>query len=593
MSKTSKKDIGVILHRDRASFRVWAPFATAVDVTGAFNNWGRTPMVSEEDGYWAVDIKNVEAGQEYKYVIHTPNGELFKNDPRALHVTITAGNSVVVDTQFEWSDDNYTSPPLNQQVMYEMHIGTFYREDPSATGTFQDAMKKLDYLADLGINMIELMPINSMSNDRGWGYTTDYPYAVESLYGGRRAFMEFVNAAHQKGIGVILDIVYNHFGPDGGLDMWQFDGWSQDGKGGIYFYNDWRAHTPWGDTRPDYGREEVRQYILDNARMWLRDCHVDGLRVDSTGFIRTVNGHNNDPGDDISEGWWLLQQLTNMTRKVKPSATMVAEDLGCNEYLTKPASETGAGFSAQWEVGMPFVLRGALDPIDDAYRHLGDLSHMLEHRYNGDAFRRVIYSDSHDSAANGGARLSEEISPHNPGSLYSQRRSLLGTSVILTAPGLPMLFQGQEFLEGGSFNDWQALEWERAEKFPGMVLAAKHLIALRRNLYGNSRGLSGQSFTILHLNEEDKVMAYHRWDQGGPGDDVIVVLNLANRVQKDYYIPFPRTGLWRVRFNGDWKGYSAEFKDTKFSEVAVQGESAPITIAPYSALILSQEPNAA
>lgn len=585
----SKKDVGVTLHSDHATFRVWAPFAKAVDVTGAFNNWGRNSMLSEGDGYWVADIKGVEAGQEYKFVIHTENGELFRNDPRALYVTTNKGNSVVVAEDFDWSDDSFVMTPQHQQVIYEVHVGTFNRSDPAATGTFEDVAAKLDYLADLGVTAIQLMPIASMSGDRGWGYAPDYIYAIESLYGSRQSFKAFVNAAHQKGIAVLLDVVYNHLGP-GDNDLWQFDGWSQDGKGGIYFYNDWRAQTPWGENRLDYGRPEVRQFILDNVKTWLHDCHIDGLRLDSTGFMRNVYGHNDDPANDLADAWSLFQEANRLARKVRPWALMVAEDLGGNEYITKPSGVGGASFNAQWEVGFPRALRQALDPADDAYRNLGELAAALERRYNGDAFQRIIYSDSHDSAANGGARLSEEITPGDPDSVYSQRRSLIAAALVLTAPGVPMLFQGQEFLEGGSFNEWRALDWERAEKLAGIVEAHKHLIALRRNRYNNTRGLQGHSFTVLHLNEENKVMAYHRWDQGGPGDDVVVVLNLANRDQKDYLINFPRPGVWRVRFNSGWKGYSPNFRDVEVpSEVTVNDGLTTITLPPYSALVLSQD----
>ena len=588
MSKAFKKDVGAILRKDHATFRVWAPFAKAVDVTGVFNGWSHSSMLSEGDGYWVADINGVEAGQDYKFVIHTEYGELYKNDPRALHVTTNKGNSVVVDPSFEWHDDSFALTPLNQQVIYEIHVGTFYRPDLAVGGTFDDIAAKLDYLVDLGVTTIELMPITSMEQDHGWGYKPDFIYAIETLYGSRQSFKQLIDAAHQRGIGVILDVVYNHIGPADN-ELWQFDGWSIDGKGGIYFYNDWRSSTPWGDTRPDFGRAEVRQYILDNVKMWLQDCHVDGLRLDSTGFMRNVYGNNNDPSHDIAEAWWLFQDINARARKIRPFALMIAEDFGGNDYISKSHGEGGAGFNAQWEVGFPYAMRQALDAADDAYRNLGNMAGILEHRYNGDAFQRVIYSDSHDSAANGGARLSEEISPGNPTSLYSKRRSLLASAIILTAPGVPMLFQGQEFLEGGSFNDWQALDWEQAEKLSGIVTANKHLIALRRNLYGNTRGLSGQSFTILHLNEENKVIAYHRWDQGGSGDDVIIVLNLANKIQKDYFINFPRKGVWRVRFNSDWKGYSPDFKDTKITEVNVENDGATITIAPYSVLILSQD----
>ncbi len=125
------------------------------------------------------------------------------------------------------------------------------------------------------------------AGDRSWGYNPAHPFAIESTYGGPAGFQRFVKAAHQKGIAVLVDVVYNHFGPSD-LSLWQFDGWSENGMGGIYFYQDWRANTPWGDTRPDYGRREVRQYIRDNALMWLEDYRCDGLRFDATAYIRNV-----------------------------------------------------------------------------------------------------------------------------------------------------------------------------------------------------------------------------------------------------------------------------------------------------------------
>lgn len=585
-----KKDVGAILHhKGNATFRVWAPFANSVAVTGTFNDWVLTPMKDEGDGYWSVEIKKAEAGQEYKFVITNGKQELYKNDPRSLQVTTTAGNSVLVDTGFDWGDDTFTPPPFNKQVIYELHIGTFNRPDPSMVGTFDTAAEKLDHLAALGVNMIELMPISSMSMDRGWGYAMEYLFAVESLYGGRKEFLEFVRAAHQRGIGIILDVAYNHLGPDPKMDIWQFDGWHQNDLGGIYFYNDERAETPWGATRPDYGRPEVRQYILDNVRMWLHDCRVDGLRLDSTIYLRNIRGHNDDPEYDIGDGWTLMQEIAAVSKKIKPSALLIGEDSGCNDYITKPKNENGAALDAQWEIGFPHVLRTALKAVNDADRNLTAVCSMLTKRYNNDAFQRIIYSDSHDSAANGGARLTQEISPQNPTSVFARRRSLVASAITLTSPGIPMLFYGQEFLEEGSFNDWRGLDWEKAEKFEGMVLAHAHMIALRKNQYGTTRGLTGQSFSIIHLNEESKLLAYHRWDNGGAGDDVVVIINFANRLQKDYSINFPHKGTWVVRFNSDWKGYSPDFRNTTTSTVAVDDDSGQFTIGPYSVLILSQD----
>ncbi len=291
--------------------------------------------------------------------------------------------------------------------------------------------------------------------------------------------MQFVRAAHERGIGVVLDVVYNHFGPDSSMDLWQFDGWQQDGNGGIYFYNDWRAETPWGSTRPDFGRPEVQQYILDNVRLWMYDCRLDGLRVDSTIFIRNVQGHNNDPAIDLPEGWHILQQINSIAKKINPLALTVAEDVADNEYIVKPIKDGGAGFSAQWELGFPHALREALRTSDPFNVHIAEVYGERTRRYNSDVFSRVVFSDSHDSAANGSSRLNETVSPGRADSLFARKQSLISASLVLTAPCIPMLLQGQEFMQGGSFNDWEGLDWHLSDRYSGIVEAYRHLIALR------------------------------------------------------------------------------------------------------------------
>jgi 1,4-alpha-glucan branching enzyme len=427
-----------------------------------------------------------------------------------------------------------------------------------------------------------------MLMDRGWGYAIDYIFAVESLYGGRYGFLQFVKAAHKRGIGVILDVVYNHFGPDNSLDLWQFDGWHQDGKGGIYFYNDWRAETPWGNTRPDFGRPEVQQYILDNVKMWLHDCHVDGLRVDSTIFIRNAKGYNNDPSTDLPEGWHLLQRINGLAKKINPASVTMAEDVADNEYIVKPVSEGGAGFTSQWELNFPHSLRETLHTSDPAQINLSALTGVLGRRYNNYAFSRVIYSDSHDSAANGSARLCEAIAPGKADGLFARQQALLAASLLLTAPGIPMLFQGQEFMEDGSFNDWEALDWGKAKRHAGITDAYRHLIALRKNINGVSAGLMGEGFNLMHLDDNNKVLAFHRWKQGGPKDDVVVIVNFGNQLHLSYNIGFPRTGTWKVRFNSTWKGYSTDFKEIKVAEIHVEEGTGILTLPPSSALLLSQ-----
>lgn len=589
MGSKTKKNVGAIVRRSGVSFRVWAPFAEDVAITGSFNNWSELPLENEGDGYWSVFVREAEAGQEYKYVI-TRNGEhLFRNDPRALHFTTSAGTSVIAHSTFDWEQDSFQPPPPEEMVIYELHVGTFNRPDAASNGTFYDLMAKLDYLADLGVNMIELMPVSSMMMDRGWGYAIDYIFAVETLYGGRHAFLEFVKAAHARGIGVILDVVYNHFGPDTHLDLWDFDGWHEEGYGGIYFYNDWRAETPWGNTRPDFGRQEVRQYISDNITMWIHDCRVDGLRVDSTIFIRNVKGSNNDPDHDLAEGWLLLQHINNITRKINPGVITIAEDVADNEYITKSVKDGGAGFGTQWELGFPMALRQALSTNDADHINFSWLIAELGRRYNDNPFQRVIYGDSHDSAANGASRLVETIAPGKSDGLFARQQALLAATIVLTAPGIPMLFQGEEFVQGGSFNDWQGMDWSLAKRFAGIGLAHKHLIALRRNLWGNTRGLSGPNVNLIHLDDINKVIVYHRWREGGPNDDVIVVANFSNRGFKEYAAGFPRNGLWKVRFNSSWSGYDHDFRNISVDDVNVENGGGSFTLPPSSTLIFSQD----
>ena len=234
--------MGAIPFDGGVAFRVWAPHADRVFVTGEFNAWSKTanPLAHDGEGYWSAEVPGAKAGQEYKFVIHNGDQEISRNDPYARELTQSNGNSIVLDPAFDWGDDHFDMPAWNMMVIYEMHIGTFNRTNNDATGTFGSAVEKLPYLKDLGINAIEIMPPMEFPGSHSWGYNPDHPFALEHDYGGALEFRQLVKAAHQAGIAVILDVVYNHFGP-GDLDLWQFDGWSENGKGGIYFYNDWRS----------------------------------------------------------------------------------------------------------------------------------------------------------------------------------------------------------------------------------------------------------------------------------------------------------------------------------------------------------------
>jgi 1,4-alpha-glucan branching enzyme len=243
--------MGSLVQQKGVSFRVWAPNAQFVSVIGTFNNWEKqaNPMANEGNGYWYQDVANAKVGDEYRYFLKNNEFEVTRIDPYARQVTNSVGNTVVYDRAFDWEGDRFQLAPVNEMVIYELHVGTFGEGKGNRVRTFQAAIEKLDYLQRLGVNAIEVMPVSEFAGERSWGYNPAHLFAVESNYGGPQALKELVKAAHKRGIGVLMDVVYNHFGPSD-LDLWQFDGWQENGKGGIYFYNDWRAATPWGETRP-------------------------------------------------------------------------------------------------------------------------------------------------------------------------------------------------------------------------------------------------------------------------------------------------------------------------------------------------------
>jgi 1,4-alpha-glucan branching enzyme len=588
MTYQVKKGLGVTRHDNETTFRVWAPFAKGVAVRGSIVAEA-TPLNKEDDGYWSISLKDVEPGQSYKYRIETAEGVIVeRNDPRARQLTSSeGGESVVVDEDFDWQDVTFEPISADKQIIYELHVGTFNRPDASTVGTFSTAIDKLDYLKDLGVNMVELMPITSMAFSYGWGYAPNHLYSVEANYGGRHGLLEFVREAHRRGIGVILDVVYNHFFTD--TDLWQFDGWSENEHGGIYFYNDPRGETPWG-ARPDFGRPEVRQFILDNVAMWFEDYKLDGLRVDSTIYMRNTEGKNDDPAHDIPEAWSLLAEINDVAHKINPHAMMIAEDCAGNAYLTKPKKDAGCAFDAQWELGFPHVLREALGLKPDVDRSLKGIDYEITKDYNGNAFEKVIFSDSHDTAANGSVRLNEAASPGDADSTFAREKQLLANAVTLTSPGIPMLLQGQEFVQEGSFNDWKELEWDKAETYKGIVQAHRHLIDLRINTYGHTQGLLGQHTEIFHQDDTNLVIAYRRWDKGGPEDETLTIVNFGDSNFDDYELHLPSEGTWTVRFNSTWKGYSKDFKEVKLDTVTTgNARSATIPIAPYQVLLLSQD----
>ena len=575
------------------TFRVWAPNATTVYLPGQFNNWSTstTHLIQETnngvgDGIWSLDLPGITNGTQYKYYF---NGNLWKQDPRARLVTWSggSGNSIVYDPNaFNWAGDSLTPPALNDLFVYELHIGTFYTN--ASPNKFVSATNKLDYLKSLGVNAVEVMPIAEFPTDASWGYNPAQPFAVENIgYGGTDGFKTFVQACHARGLAVLLDVVHNHYGPSD-LDMWNFDGWAgvnSLGGGGVYFYesNTNLQITPYGDTRPNFSSQQVCNFVQDNFTMWLSECHVDGFRWDTPNLMMHDNNNNYIPaaGNLIAAINAMIH--TNYTGKIS-----ISEDV--YNYI---------GFDSAWDTSFPYSVTPVLTTTSDSSRDMNVIANAVQYnvRYGGPAGPgRVAFLESHDVVGdlNGGIRLVTAIDPVTPNSYRARKLSTLGAAVTLTAPGVPMIFQGQEMLENQSFDSSRIVDWTKTNTYSGIVQLYRDLITARRDLKGYTPGLKGDQCSVLWSDNNSKLVAFHRWKSGTTNQDAVVIANFANVNYPVYNLNFPYAGTWYVHFNTDSTNYSSDFGNNGSTVVTAGGNpvQASVAIGPYSALILSPTPDA-
>jgi 1,4-alpha-glucan branching enzyme len=585
--------MGAIPYPGGVTFRVWAPLARAVRVAGEFTGWetGAVALEYDDGGYWSADMPGAAVGQAYRFILTGYSGEtLWRTDPYAREMRNSNGDCVVYQPAFDWGQ-GFTMRGWDDLVVYELHVGTFNRGPGRG---LQEVSAKLSYLAGLGVTAVLVLPPAEFPGESSWGYNSSSIFTVETDYGGPDAFRVFVRAAHDHGIAVLVDVVYNHFGMNDSA-VYLLDGWHDDDHpNGIYIYDRARFTTPWGETRPDYGRPEVRQYLRDNARMWLHDYRADGLRFDMTPYITGVESG----WPPLEDGVELLRWILSETHREQPWKLTMAEDLHRNPWVTRPIDQGGLGFDTQWDDQFVDTLRAVLAQPRDEDRSIPALADALRGPGEGGWIARTLYVESHDEVAqrNGGSRLPTLADPSDPRSWYARKRAILGAALTFTTPGIPMLFQGQEWLETRSWHDDTPLTWTDEAARAGHITLFRDLIALRRNSRYTTAGLRGPHLNVHHVNNTDKVIAYHRWANGGPRDDVVVLANLANHTWPTYPIGLPRAGQWHVRLNTDWAGYDPDFGAFPVLDTSANGPprdnmpcSANIALPPYSALVLSQD----
>ncbi len=561
--------LGVSYRDGVTTLRVWAPHAQSVEIIGDFNGWraasnDRLAPDPQSPGVWAISSRRSAPRGPYQWLI---NGQMRKRDPYARAVTPDSRKSLFYDANaFAWGADRGPEFSLDELVIYELHVGAFNDPKPQdgMPGTFYDAIKRLDQLVWLGVNVVELMPVHEFNGSRSWGYNPSDLFAVEQTYGGADGLKAFVKACHARGLAVHLDIVHNHYGPEN-LDLKIFDGRE------IYFYEGAGIdRTPWGP-RVKFDDPQVRKFVRDNALMWLDEYHVDGFRWDSTINIRAYN----DGATPIPAGLQMLEDINAEIRADYPKRFSIAED-----------SLDQGGFHASWDYDFHHAVMPVLQKTNDNERSMAVLSEALTKLPT--SMGRVIYVDNHDEAGkiNGQLRIFNDIAPRNPSGEYARRLAGLGAVLTLTAPGTPLLFMGNEMQQTGAFHEDQWLDWGNWTRHADFVLLHRDLIRLRRNLDGFGDALKGLGVNPALVDDSRKALAFWRWNDNGSDEQMVIAINFSGKPATDVPIPFPSAGPWQVRLDTDWIAYGGKTKPGE-PPIKLEGGStkAAVSLAPYSARI--------
>jgi len=517
-------------------FRVWAPNADAVSVAGSFNDWSTSSRrMTEVAGIWQARVPSVGHGARYKYVIENGGRLLWRTDPRARAQTSSVGDSIVWRSEHEWGDEDWVTPRFEDMIIYELHVGTFSGEDDGVThypGRYRDVVDlHLDHLVELGVNVVELMPIGEFAGDVSWGYNPSFQFAPESSYGSPDDVKHLVDRCHQEGIAVILDVVFNHMGAsDLAGNLLDYDGEE------IYFYPDGNGYreTPWGP-RPDYGRTQVRQYIRDTIRYWLEEYHFDGFRVDGTDFVK-VN----------ADGWSVLKEIVQTTDTISRKAIVIGEQLPNDPAVTASIDASGAGMDAQWNDAFHDSLRGAIVAAAFGDPNMGALVGGMNH-FDFSGTKAVNYIESHDESAVHG-RVTQAADSSDPHGVWAYGRGKLSYGIVMFTAGIPMILQGQELMEDRRFGDSRGhrIRWSYKDDYGDYFRACRDMTRLRRAI--PSVRCEGRQ-NIFHVNESGNVVAWHRWTSFG--DDVVIVASFNNSDIGSYCLGMPLAGEWREIFNSD------------------------------------------
>jgi len=547
------------------NFAVWAPNAQSIQVVGDFNFWdGRQHAMRKQvpSGIWELFVPMAKVGQKYKFRIRTLDGQTIdKSDPYGFYAELPPRTASVITEigKYTWSDDQWmhkraTEDPLRKPIsVYELHLGSWRRDSRGIHGWMnyrEIAHQVVDYCRQTGFTHIELMPVSEHPFTGSWGYQTVGYFSITSRYGTPEDFKYLVNYCHQNGIGVLIDWVPAHF-PKDAHGLRRFDG------SALYEHEDPRQgeHPDWGTMIFNYGRNEVRNFLVANALFWLDEYHIDGLRVDAVAsmlYLDYSRKHgewvpNVHGGRENLDAIFLLREFNSQAQAQYPGVLTIAEESTAWPGVSRPVESGGLGFSLKWNMGwMNDTLRYMRhDPIHRKYHH-DELTFSLIYAFT----ENFALPLSHDEVVHGKGALVAQMA----GDLWQKFANLrLLYSYMWTHPGKKLLFMGSEIAQWHEWNydaeiQWDLLKWDHHAGMQRMIGDLNRLLVQERSLH--EVDFSSEGFEWVDcLTREDSTLSYLRFAEDR-SNWLLVCCNFTP-VVRDYRVGVPNRGFYREIFNSD------------------------------------------